>query len=270
MNVTILGSGTLLPDRRRHSAAHWVHWDDVGLLLDCGPGTVHGMDRYGVPWRSLTHLAVTHFHVDHVGDVAALLFALKHGVVEGRAEPLVIVGPPGIRRFVHRLSDAYFGYIADPGFLVKVVEIPREGTWSDPAGRFAILSHPTPHTERSVAYRVEASKGVVGYTGDTGPSATLGRFLKGTAVVIAECSLTDPPEMDAHLSPATLAALAGEAEPDLLVVTHLYPPLDPETVAEEIRDAGYDGTVVVGWDGTEVEVAGGKATLLGERPDSGS
>ncbi len=121
-----------------------------------------------------------------------------------------------------------------------------------------------------MAYRAEAAEGVVGYTGDTGPSVSVGRFLKGTAVVIAECSLTDPPEMDAHLSPVTLAALAGEADPDLLVVTHLYPPLDPETLAEEICDAGYEGTVVVGWDGTVVKVAGGKATLVRERPDSGS
>lgn len=262
MKITILGSGTLLPDRRRHSAAHWVEWEGVGLLLDCGAGTVHGMDHYEVPWRRLTHLALTHFHVDHAGDVAAVLFALKHGHAEPRSEPLVVLGPPGIRRFVDRLSDAYFGYIDDPGFPVQVVEVPRDGAWSDPAGRFALLAHPTPHTERSVAYRVEASKGVVGYTGDTGPSPSLGRFLRGSAVVIAECSLTDPPEMDAHLSPSTLAALAAEAAPDLLVVTHLYPPLDPDTTAGLVRDAGYDGEVVVGWDGTVVHVEGGKARLV--------
>lgn len=262
MKVTILGSGTLLPDGRRHSAAHWIEWAGVGLLLDCGAGTVHGMERYGVAWRRITHLALTHFHVDHTGDVAALLFALKHGLAEGRAEPLVVLGPPGTRRFLDRLAEAHFGYIADPGVLVKVVEIPRDGAWSDPAGRFALLAHPTPHTERSVAYRVEASDGVVGYTGDTGPSPSLGRFLRGSALVIAECSLADPPAMDTHLSPSTLAALAGEAAPDLLVVTHLYPPLDPDTVAELVRDAGYDGEVVVGWDGTRVEVEGGTAKIV--------
>lgn len=262
MRITILGSGTLLPDRRRHSAAHWVEWNGVGLLLDCGAGTVHGMDRWDVPWRQITHLALSHFHVDHTGDVAALLFALKHGLADGRPEPLVILGPPGIRRFVDRLSDAHFGYLADPGFLVKVVEISREGAWADPAGRFALLAHPTPHTERSVAYRVEAPEGVVGYTGDTGPSPSLGRFLQGSAAMIAECSLTDPPEMDAHLSPATLAELAREAEPDLLVVTHLYPPLDPDAVAGLVRDAGYEGEVVVAWDGTTVDVEGGTAKIV--------
>lgn len=267
MKLTILGSGTLLPDAERHSAAHHLAWDDVGLLLDCGAGTVHGMDRHGVSWTRITHLALSHFHVDHVGDVAALLFALKHGVGDSRTEPLVILGPPGTRGFVERLSEAHFGYVADPGFLVEVVEIPREGTWSDPAGRFALLTHPTPHTERSVAYRVEAEEGVVGYTGDTGPSPAVGRFLEGSAVLVAECSLTDPPEMDAHLSPGTLAELAAEAGPDLLVATHLYPPLEPGEVADLIRDAGYAGDVVVGRDGDVVEVEGGTATLL--RPSSG-
>ncbi len=102
----------------------------------------------------------------------------------------------------------------------------------------------------------------MGYTGDTGPSPSLGRFLQGSAAMIAECSLTDPPEMDAHLSPATLAELAREAEPDLLVVTHPYPPLDPDAVAGLVRDAGYGGEVVVAWDGTAVDVEGGTAKIV--------
>lgn len=254
MEVTILGSGTLVPDHSRHSASHWVEDGDVRLLLDCGAGTVHGMDRHGVPWPAISHLALSHFHVDHAGDVAALLFALKHGLRPPREQPLTLLGPPGTGRFLERLTEAFFGYIADPSFPLEVRELPREGGWSDPGGRFHLAVAPTPHTERSVAYRYEGSDGVVGYTGDTGPSTAVGRFLSGCAVLLAECSLPDPPEIDTHLTPAGLAELAGVARPGLLVATHLYPPLDPADLPHRIRQAGYEGTVVVGRDGMRVGI----------------
>lgn len=258
MRLTVLGSGTLLPDDDRRSAAHLVESAGSRLLLDCGSGTVHGFARHGVPWRDLTHVAITHFHNDHTGDLPALLFALKHGVEPPRESALTLLGPPGFRPRLKAMSSAFGDHVADPGFPLEVVELARRDGWEDPGGSLRIACHPAAHTDASVCYRVEGPEGTVGYTGDTGPDPEAAAFLAGCDVLVAECSLPDPPRMDTHLTPGTVAELAGVARPGLLVLTHLYPPLEPSRVPDRVRGAGYEGEVVVGTDGMRVRVRAGR------------
>lgn len=261
MRLTVLGSGTLLPDDRRRSPAHLVETGGAHVLLDCGAGTLHGFDRHRVAWPGITHVALSHFHTDHVGDLAPLLFALEHGVRPSRDAPLFVLGPPGLRAFLRHLAAAHGEFVTDPGFPLELVELQRSGRWRDPRGRVTLSAHPTPHTDASVAYRVEGDDGAVGYTGDTGPSDGLGAFLAGVEVLVSECSVADPPEVANHLSPATVAELARRATPELLLLTHLYPPLRPHRVPRLVAEAGYQGRVVVARDGTTVDVGRGRATL---------
>ena len=261
MRLTVLGSGTFLPDDQRHSPAHLVETEDATLLLDCGFGTVHGFDRHRIAWRGITHVALTHFHMDHVGDLAPLLFALRHSVGPTREEPLVVLGPPKMEGFMARLADAHGSFVTDPGFPLEIVELVGNADWADPQGRFLLRAHPTPHTEMSLAYRVESGLESLGYTGDTGPSEELAHFLKGVALLVAECSLPDPPALLTHLSPRSLADMAGRISPDLLVVSHLYPPLRPHSLPRLLKEAGYTREMVVALDGMRVNVSGGRAAL---------
>ncbi len=102
-----------------------------------------------------------------------------------------------------------------------------------------------------MAYRVDGSWGAIGYTGDTGPSDAVGAFLSGCAVLVAECAIPDPPGRDDHLSPSGLADLARTALPDLLAVSHVYPPLTPERAAAEVRRL-WAGDVVAARDGLRI------------------
>ena len=259
MRLTVLGSGTLIPDDDRRSSAHLLEGDGFRLLLDCGFGTVHGFDRHGVAWRELTHVALSHFHTDHVGDLAPLLFALKHGAAE-RIEPLVLLGPPGLRGHLDALAAAHGDFVGDPGFPLEVVEMLRSGSWEAPGGCFRLTTHPTPHTDRSMAYRVETDTATLGYTGDTGESVEVADFLAGCDVVIAECS--DPRPMENHLNPAAVAALARRAQPGLLLLVHPFPTLDPARIPDLVAGAGYTGRAAVAWDGTVVELAPGQPPRL--------
>lgn len=261
--LTVLGSGTLVPDDDRRSAAHLVEVDGARILMDCGAGAVHGMDRFGVRWRALTHLLLSHFHIDHVGDVPALFHALKHGIRPARTDPLYVLGPAGTAAFLARVGKAFGDSVSEPGFPVEVVELgpPAEGfgeaRWTDRTAGFTVVAHPTRHTERSLCFRVETRHGTVGYTGDTGDDPAVGRFLSGVDVLVAECSLPDPPEVETHLTPVTVAALAERARPRLLLLTHLYPFLDPARTPAEVAEAGWKGVVRTAWDGTVVELEAG-------------
>jgi len=72
--------------------------------------------------------------------------------------------------------------------------------------------------------------------------------------LIAECSHDDPPAVATHLTPGGVARLAGVVTPELVVTTHVYPPLSTEAVPELISEAGYDGWVIAGRDGMRLSL----------------
>ena len=68
------------------------------MLLDGGSGTLHGLARHRVDWPALTHVVVSHYHNDHVGDLSGVLFTLKYGLARAREEPLTLIGPSSTHR----------------------------------------------------------------------------------------------------------------------------------------------------------------------------
>lgn len=261
MKVTILGSGILLPDDRHHSAAHLVEMPGASLLMDCGPGTLHGLDRHGRDWTRISHLFVSHFHTDHVGDLAALFWARTHGLPGEGLEPFTILGPVGLTHHLKALARAHGEFILHPGGPLEVVELAGEGRWSDPRGRFDLMHLPTPHTDRSLAVRIESLDRAVGYTGDTGPNPDLHAFFSGVELLISECAVLDSTRLPNHLSPGSVAALAQGAAPELLVLTHLYPEVDREGLPDLLRAQGYTGRVEVADDGLTVTLEPGSARV---------
>ena len=251
MRVTILGSGTFLPDAARGSAAHHLETPDASVLLDCGTGALHGLARRGIDWRGLTHVGISHYHSDHVGDLSALLFALRHGLPDGRTRPLVLFGPPGFRDFLGRLAAAHGRHVHDPGIPTSVREIQQGVPLLEYGQDLRVDAHPTPHTEESVAYRVTCSGASVGYTGDTGPSAELGAFFSGCGLLISECAWSDAGQGPIHLAPEGVADLARAARPALLALTHVYPPQTPAAAARRV-EALWKGRVIAAEDGTRI------------------
>ena len=258
--LTVLGSGTLVPDAGRSSAAHHLETGSATLLMDCGSGTLHGLATHEVEWERLTHVAISHFHNDHLGDLAALLFALKHGTAVPRTLPLTLLGPPGFRGVLEALAVALGEHVLHPDFDLDVVELDRHGVFAEAEGAFTLRCFPTPHTDESVAFAVDGAWGSLGYTADTGPSAEVAHFLSGSRVLIAECALTDPPEMESHLSPRGLAEMADGVGQELLIVPHVYPPQTPAQAVERVRER-YAGRTVAAVDGLRVRIAEADVTV---------
>lgn len=252
--LTVLGSGTLLPSATRSSPAHHLAAGSARILLDAGTGTVHGLARGGLDWRRLTHVVLTHFHTDHIADVAPLMQALDKGIWPRRTASLTILGPPGVSTLLHALAQVHGEHVVDPAFPLRIVELPRGGEYHDEAEGFALRTAPAHHTEEAISVLVRGPWGALGYTGDTGPSDAVAEGLSGSDVLIAECGQDDPPQGDTHLSPTGVAALAGAVRPALLLVTHVRPPLQPEEAVAAIG-ARYWGRVLAAHDGLRVRIS---------------
>lgn len=251
MRMTIIGCGTAVPDPERVASGYLLETDDVRILLDCGPGVVHGLARARADWAGIDVLALTHFHNDHIGDIPALFFAWKYGTRPRRSRPLTLIGPPGTAALVAGLPEALGAHVRDPGFAVRIREVVGGETLS--FGTTKLRVRRTRHAQASVAWRVEAEGHSVGYTGDTGPDDPLADFMYGVDVLICDCSVPDDEPMSGHLTPASAAAFAGRAQPGLFVPTHAYPQLDRDTLAARIGDH-WPGQIRPAFDGMVVDL----------------
>lgn len=247
MKLTIVGSGTAAPEPDRVCSGYLLEHDDARLLLDCGPGVVHHLARFRLAWPRLDHLLLSHFHNDHTGDLPMLLFALKHALRPARTRPLTLWGPHGLQERLRAMEAGLGRHVGDPGFPLLIREV-EPGDRLDVGGVHVAVGK-TPHTPESVCYRLEAGGAALGYTGDTGPSEDVARFMAGVDVLLAECSLPDAEAMETHLTPAALAGMAALARPARLVATHVYPHLGAEDVPSLVRRGGWQGETVRAADG---------------------
>jgi ribonuclease BN (tRNA processing enzyme) len=250
--LTTVGTGTAAPVPDRVQAGHLVESGAVRMLLDCGSGISFRLAAIGVDWRSITHVALTHFHADHVLDVPTLLTAWRHGMLPPRSQPLEIIGPSGTATLVDRMTDALGVSWREYGFPVTIREM-AAGERLAVAGDFTIESRSVPHTPESVAYLIEGERRRLVYTGDTGYDDALGRWAAGCDILLSECSLPASMAIPTHLTPEQAGAIAKIAQPGLLALTHLYPPLEQVDVPAAIA-AHFQGPVVVCHDGWSTEL----------------
>src|SRR2546427_398831 len=74
MELVTVGTGTVAPSATRTSACHWVSRARLKILLDCGPGALHRLAQFGLPWPEVTHVVLSHFHPDHWAELPMLVY----------------------------------------------------------------------------------------------------------------------------------------------------------------------------------------------------
>jgi ribonuclease BN (tRNA processing enzyme) len=252
MRLTTVGTGTAAPSRGRVQSGHLVEAGAVRLLMDCGSGITTRLADLGLAWQDITHLAITHFHADHVVDLPTMLYAWRYGQLPPRSRGLDIIGPVGTVRLLARFAGVFGDGLLSLGFPISVRELaPGDAT---PLGDGVHLGcTKVPHTEESVAYSVEARGRRIIYTGDTGPDEALGTWAAGCDVLLAECSLPDSMAMATHLTPSQCGALGAAAQPGVLALTHFYPPVEAVDIRGEVG-ARFGGTVALATDGWSLDL----------------
>lgn len=252
MRLTTVGTGTAAPSPTRVASGHLVAAGGVHLLLDCGSGVVHRMAALRLDWSAITHVALTHFHHDHTGDLTTLLVAMRHGQLPARSAPLTVIGPPGTEALLERMATVTWPDLLEPGFPLRVVEL-GSGDRLELGDGVALDARKVPHTEESVAYAVERGGCRLVYTGDTGYDEGLADWAAGCDLLLVECSLPASMAIPSHLTPEQVGALAARARPRRLALTHLYPPVERVDV-RAIVAAAYDGPVALAADGWTLDL----------------
>ena len=251
MDLTVLGTGTIAFSATRSCSGYYVRAGDARILMDCGAGTTRRLAELGIPWQTITHVVLTHFHIDHHQDLPSILFAWRYGQLPPRSAPIDIIGPVGTKSLLERLAVAYEAWVLAPGYEVRITEIEPGGTFDFGQAKLGCVK--VPHTPESLAYSITDGRRRLVYSGDTGFDPGFAEWARECDVLVLECSLPQTMAIVEHLTPEQCADVARIARPRRLVLTHLYPPVEQVDIAAIVA-AKYDGEIVIARDGWTIQL----------------
>lgn len=253
MVVTVIGAGTSVPQAARSAPCYAAKWKDTLILVDLGPGALRGfMDLNVGDLRLVDAVLISHFHMDHCGDLAPMLFAFRSPEL-ARNKPLRIVGPPGLSRHFLSLRDVWGEWVQPGGYSLEIEEW-KEGPV--PVGDIQVSAAPTSHNLPNLAYLLSpdgAATSII-FTGDGRATGELEALAGGVRhVMVAECSAPPGEDIPGHMNPGQAAGLARRCGSIKLVLSHLNPACRDEDV---LREAVVDFApkVQVARDGSVIDI----------------
>lgn len=246
IDVTLLGTGSPVPDANRAGPATLIRAGEQTFLVDCGRGVQQRLAAAGSSAPALTALLLTHLHSDHIADLGDLLITRWVMTFTPDAPPLPIIGPPGTAEVVEATLKAFghdIGYrLAHHPDLtgppqVEVLEYTEGVVWEQ--GDVLIRAAPTDHrpVAPTVAFRVEHAGASVVLAGDTVPCESLDELAAGAGALVHTVIRKDlialmPAQRirdicDYHSSVEEAGATATRAGVGILILTHYVPGIAP-------------------------------------------
>ncbi|MEA2104089.1 MAG: ribonuclease Z [Candidatus Cloacimonadota bacterium] len=232
MKYTFIGTGSCVPNENRLSSGGILEIAGKLILIDCGTGILHNIPKAGYDYCDIDMICITHLHLDHINDFAALLFAFRNDPDCKRKEDLFVVGPDGFEDFYNKMKDAYGKSIRIENFDIKIREVKKSEF--EFAG-IAISTEKTFHTDESIGYRFEFNEKTFCASGDTGYHENVIKLCKNADLAVLECSLPEEKCIDIHLNPKTAGQIAESAGVKKLLLTHLYPVMENYPIVKKCK-----------------------------------
>ena len=106
MRIHVVGCSPAWPNPGGAQSGYLVEEDGRRLLLDCGPGVLPRLRKLE-PWPRLDAIVITHFHLDHWGDLVPWAFGGLFGA--GReVQPPELWLPHGGRETLRGLDPVLY------------------------------------------------------------------------------------------------------------------------------------------------------------------
>jgi ribonuclease BN (tRNA processing enzyme) len=241
MRLTVVGTSPAWPNAGSPHSGYLVHGSG-SLLLDCGPGVL-GRLRAEDGWPEIDTIAITHWHLDHWGDLVPWVWGAMFGLGRGRERPELWLPPGGISKLAQFGAD--FGTKTMFVDTFPLAEYTEGKPFSTLAGLEVTATRVPHYTVEAYAFRVTDGKRSLVYSGDSAPAEQLADAARGADLFLCEATLAES-SLDAtprgHLSADEALEVFNASGATRLLLTHR-----PQELPVP------DG-VELAWDGLELEV----------------
>jgi ribonuclease BN (tRNA processing enzyme) len=213
------------------------------VLLDCGPGVLARLrEQNGNGWPQVDAIVITHFHLDHWGDIVPWVWGRMFGLGRDYESPELWLPPDGIAEL-----EVFGERFGTPWMFERTFDL-REYTEGESfvAAGLEIVAIRLPHyTLRTYGLRVSNGAQTLAYSGDSGPSERLAELARDVDLFLCEATL-ERGELDGeprgHLAPDEAIAAFEASGARRLILTH------------RPRELALDGNLEQAYDGLEVEL----------------
>jgi len=248
MELTILGSGTAVPSLTRGAPGALLTVGGQQVVIDAGPGTLTRLLAAGLTHDQVTHILITHNHLDHCGELASWLFTAR---VPGcsRTAPLTICGSSGFMRMLSGLKQVYGHRVEPAGYTLTLVTMDAAVAAPLAFDGWTVQAFPVAHIDSSLGYRITDDAGTTfACTGDTDVCDGALLLARDADLLLIEASTPGTLKLEGHLTAAEAGTIARRAGARKVVLHHFYPPCDEADMLGELRRT-YDGNAVLAEDG---------------------
>ena len=243
LSITVLGCSGSYPGPGSACSGYLVQGGGVSVWLDAGSGTLAALQDY-LPLERVDAIVLSHDHVDHWSDVEGFFTATAY-VVPRSPRSVPVYAPVGVRKIAARFAQSEASALDWHDVT--------DGSEVDVGGLHFRFSR-TEHPPETLAVRVDGEGSSLGYSADTGPGWRLSALGSGLDLALCEATFLTPHEGSyPHMSARQAGLSAREAGAARLVITHLWPTVDPETSRAD-AEAAYGGPVTVAAAGDRYEL----------------
>jgi len=250
MELRVLGSaGAEFPNFRPPSFLI-----DGSLLLDAG--TISSVLTEDEQWN-IRNIFITHSHLDHIRSIPALADNIiikniaSHNVMVHSIEPVISAMQNHMFNNIIWPDFTRLPSLENPVLSFKTIESLKEYQIEN----YIIKAVDVDHTVPAVGYLVSSGGKTIAYTGDTGPTEEIWRYVSGVDALIVEVSFPDCMQemalLTKHLTCSLLKTELMKIEklPSRIFITHPKPQYY-DVIKSEVASLGnpaiellHDGTV---------------------------
>jgi ribonuclease BN (tRNA processing enzyme) len=217
MKVTVVGSSPAWPNPGGAHSGYLVEGGGT-LLLDCGPGVLPRLrEREG--WPRVDAIVITHFHLDHWGDLVPWVWGAMYGPGRELPSPELWLQPGGAE-----MLEGFGEQLGFPDMFENAFTLRR---YSDretfATAGFQVTPVRVPHYDlETYALRVTNGEKTLAYSGDSAPAEELVEVARDADLFLCEATLAESrePAMRGHLSAEEALSAARAAGTRRLVVIH--------------------------------------------------
>jgi ribonuclease BN (tRNA processing enzyme) len=217
VKLTVVGCSPAWPNPGGAQSGYLV---DDRLLLDCGPGVLARLRTQHDGWPRLDAIVISHWHLDHWGDIVPWVWGTLAGFAHAGAKPELWLPPEGRERLRDLGARLGFETMWESAFVLRdYVDDER----FEAAG-LSLLPIRLPHyTLRTYGFRVEDGARSLAYSGDSAPTERLAELARDVDLFLCEATL-ERGDLDGeprgHLSADEAVAAYEASGARRLLLTH--------------------------------------------------